>query len=439
MADNQRLTLLELNRLVRDIIELKMPDEYWVEAEISEIREVKGHCYMGLIQKDIYNNTPIAKASATCWRNNWNGIRARFIKVTNQMPQPGMKVLLKVSAQFHENYGFSWIVSDIDPSFTLGDMAAKREKILRQLKMEGVINDNKGLPLPMFIQRIAVISSATAAGYGDFCNHLLENEYGYYFHTQLFESTMQGEGVEASVIAALDKIIKKESEFDCIVITRGGGATSDLSGFDTLDLARNIANCPLPIITAIGHDRDESVIDIISNTRLKTPTAAAAFFIDRLREVEIRIDDANQRIIRTVQKTISAEKLKLNNLSLRIPALFAVVESKQRSVIDKLFMRAVNASENTILKRQHHIDKLTQLLQPTALRVLRQENHRMELLVSKVSALDPQRLLDRGYSITTYQGRAVKDPALLPSGSVIETRLKKGKLTSKVIKSEDIQ
>ena len=304
-ANNPHLTLFELNQLVRELIETEMPHEYWVEAEISELREVGGHCYMDLIQKDIYNNTPVAKASARCWRSSWNGIKARFIRVTQKTPRQGMKMLLKVSAQFHENYGFSWIVSDIDPTFTLGDMAAKRQQILRQLEAEGVINANKELPLPLFTQRIAVISSATAAGYGDFCKHLSENEHGYVFQTQLFEAVMQGEGVEQSIIAAINRIEDQTAPFDCIVITRGGGATSDLSGFDALDLARKIAYCSLPVITAIGHDRDESVLDIISNTRLKTPTAAAAFFIDRLREVEIRIDDAHQRILRAVEESLA--------------------------------------------------------------------------------------------------------------------------------------
>ena len=410
-----------------------MPHEYWVEAEVSELREVGGHCYMDLIQKDIFNNTPVAKASARCWRSSWNGIKARFVRVTQKVPGPGMKMLLKVSAQFHENYGFSWIVSDIDPTFTLGDMAAKRQQILRQLEAEGIIYYNKELVLPLFTQRIAVISSATAAGYGDFCNHLDENEHGYVFYTQLFEAVMQGEGVEQSIIAAINRIEDQAAHFDCIVITRGGGATSDLSGFDALDLARKIANCSLPVITAIGHDRDESVLDIISNTRLKTPTAAAAFFIERLREVEIRIDDAHQRILRAVEQAVGNEKLRLNHLALRIPSLFAIVKTRQNAKIDTLFMRAVNACNRTTTNKRHRIEQLAQTITPAVLRKVSQEKHRLEMLASKVSNLDPQLLLDRGYSITTFEGKAVKDPTLLPVDAIIETRLKSGRLTSRVI------
>ena len=432
--DKQRLSLYELNSLVREVIEMEMPGAYWVEAEVSELREVGGHCYMGLIQKDIHNNTPIAKASAKCWRNTWLRIKDRFVSETGKMPQQGMKMLLQVNAQFHENYGFSWIVSDIDPTFTLGDMAAKRQQILRTLEQEGVINDNKALALPLFTQRIAVISSATAAGYGDFCNHLAENEYGYVFHTQLFEAIMQGEGVEASVIAAIDRIQDSERPFDCIVITRGGGATSDLSGFDALNLARKITYCPVPVITAIGHDRDESVLDIISHTRLKTPTAAAAFLIDRLREVEIRIDEANQRIVSVVKRKLEGESARLSHLSLRIPSLFAIVRTSQTAILDALNMRMANAARQSTLRQNHRIGQLTLKLSPAVSRIISRELHRTELLESRLAGLDPQRVLDRGFSITTYNGKAVRNPAEIPENAVIQTRLKQGVIASKVVR-----
>ena len=202
------LTLYELNALVRETLALQMPDEYWVEAELSEAREVRGHCYMELIQKDDRSNTPVAKASAKCWASTWQLVKPHFMRVTGQQVHAGMKVLLKVYAQFHESYGFSWIVTDIDPTYTLGDMARKRLEIIRQLKEEGVFDLQKELRLPMFCQRIAVISSANAAGYGDFVNQLESNEYGFRFHTQLFPAIMQGEGVEQSVIAALEKIYR---------------------------------------------------------------------------------------------------------------------------------------------------------------------------------------------------------------------------------------
>ena len=302
MNREKRLTLYELNNLVREVLECEMPDEYWVEAELSECREARGHCYMELIQKDERNATPIAKASARCWASKWMLVRPYFERTTGQRLHAGMKVLLKVYAQFHEAYGFSWIVTDIDPTYTLGDMARKRQEIIRQLKEEGVFDLQKELQLPLFCQRIAVISSETAAGYGDFCNQLADNPYGFKFETQLFPAIMQGEGVEQSIIDALGKIYSEYSDysehsdysdcpFDCVVIIRGGGATSDMSGFDTLALAENVANFPLPIITGIGHDRDESILDMVSHTRVKTPTAAAAFLIDHLKTIMDILND----------------------------------------------------------------------------------------------------------------------------------------------------
>ena len=239
MSSSKKIvTLYELNRLVSKVIESEMPNEYWVEAELSECRESRGHCYMELIQKDERTATPIAKASAKCWANKWMLIRPGFERTTGQRLHAGMKVLLKVFAQFHEAYGFSWIVTDIDPTYTLGDMVRKRQEIIRQLKEEGVFDLQKELQLPLFCQRIAVISSETAAGYGDFCNQLADNPYGFQFQTRLFPAIMQGEGVEQSIINALGRIFSEYSDdsedsdipFDCVVIIRGGGATSDMSG-----------------------------------------------------------------------------------------------------------------------------------------------------------------------------------------------------------------
>ena len=266
----QRLSLYELNSIVSEIISMSLPDSYWVEAELSEAREgYGGHCYLELIQKDERSNTPIAKAHANCWRNRWMLIKPNFERITGQRIHAGMKVLLKVHAQFHENYGFSWIVDDIDPNYTMGDMARKRQEIINTLKAEGVFELQKELKLPMFCQRIAVISSATAAGYGDFCNQLADNDYGLQFTTRLFPATMQGEGVEQSVIAALDSINAEWEEFDCVVIIRGGGATSDLSGFDTLALAENVANNILSLLLVERNISDAGHLSDNGNKLLK--------------------------------------------------------------------------------------------------------------------------------------------------------------------------
>jgi exodeoxyribonuclease VII large subunit len=376
--------------MVRDAIEMQLPDEYWVEAELSECRERGGHCYLELIEKDEHTNTPVARASAKCWRQTWQMLQPHFERVTGQPLHAGLKVLLRVYAQFHEAYGFSWIVTDIDPTYTIGDMARKRQEIIRQLKEEGVFDLQRELCIPMFAQRIAVISAAGAAGYGDFIRQLEENDYGFKFEVQLFPAIMQGEQVEQSIIKALNSIYSRIPDFDVVCILRGGGATADLSGFDTLALAENVAQFPLPIITGIGHDRDESILDMVSNTRVKTPTAAAALLIDNLLQVLTRIDSAQQRISTAINQRFATQKARLDSLQTLLPVL--------------------------------------------AQRFLSNAKHRLELIEIQLQSYDPQLLLRRGYSITLHNGRAVRDPQQLKAGDEIETRLEKGTVRS-VVKS----
>ena len=393
----EHFSLRQLNLMVRDAIEMQLPDEYWVEAELSECRERGGHCYMELIEKDEQTNTPIARASAKCWRQTWQMIQPHFEHVTGQPLHAGLKVLLRVYAQFHETFGFSWIVTDIDPTYTIGDMARRRQEIIRQLKEEGVFDLQRELHIPMFAQHIAVISAAGAAGYGDFVHQLEDNDYGFKFDVQLFPAIMQGEQVEQSIIAALNKIYEANAlvgsptdRFDCVVLIRGGGATADLSGFDTLALAENVAQFPLPIITGIGHDRDESILDMVSNTRVKTPTAAAALLIDNLLQVLTRIDSAQQRITTAISQRFANQKERLSSMQTIIPVL--------------------------------------------AQRILSNAKHRLELLELQLQGYDPQLLLRRGYSITLHNGRAVRDPKQLKAGDEIETRVEHGSIISTVKK-----
>lgn len=395
MSD-RHYTLRQLNFMVRDAIEMQLPDEYWVEAELSECRERSGHCYMELTEKDENTNTPIARASAKCWRQTWLMLQPAFERATGEQLRAGLKVLLKVYAQFHETYGFSWIVTDIDPTYTLGDMARKRQEIIRQLKEEGIFDLQRELPLPIFCQHIAVISADGAAGYGDFVRQLEDNPYGLHFDVTLFPAIMQGEQVEQSIIAALDNIysltsdLKHQTSFDAVVIIRGGGATADLSGFDTLALAEHVANFPIPIITGIGHDRDESILDMVSNTRVKTPTAAAAFLIDHLKQTLDRI---------TTLQTL-------------IPTLVSQVLSDGRHRIELLENRLSVAIERRFTDQKNHLRQLELMLQ----------------------GFDPQLLLSRGYSITLHNGKAVRDPQQLRPGDEIETRVEKGAIRS-VVKS----
>ena len=407
-------TLRQLNLMVRDAIAMQLPDEYWVEAELSECRERGGHCYMELVEKDDNNNTPVARASAKCWRQTWQMMQPYFERTTGQPLRAGLKVLVKVYAQFHEAYGFSWIVTDIDPTYTLGDMARRRQEIIRQLKKEGVFDLQRELHISPFAKRIAVISASNAAGYGDFCRQLEDNGYGFHFTIQLFPAIMQGEQVESSIINALNQIYNDISHYDVVCILRGGGATADLSGFDTLALAEHVAQFPLPIITGIGHDRDESILDMVSNTRVKTPTAAAALLIDNLRQVLTRIDDAQQRINMAISQRLANHKSRLATLQALIPALVQRMLGNTRHRIDLLESRLPVAIERIMTNQKHKLSQIELLLQ----------------------GYDPQRLLSRGYSITLHNGRAVRDPQQLKAGDEIETRVEKGTIRS-VVKNEE--
>ena len=389
---------------------------------------------MELIQKDEQTATPIAKAQAKCWASKWMMVHPYFERTTGQRLHAGMKVLLKVYAQFHEAYGFSWIVTDIDPTYTLGDMARKRQEIITQLKAEGVFDLQKELSLPLFCQHIAVISSETAAGYGDFCNQIADNPYGFRFQTWLFPAIMQGEGVEQSIIQALNRINDVTDDFDCVVIIRGGGATSDMSGFDTLALAENVANFPLPIITGIGHDRDESILDMVSHTRVKTPTAAASLLIDHLKQVLDTLNDAQDTITHCAQQKLSTLNTQLSTISEAIPRLFSIVKTRQEARLDTCYQRIAHQMGLKLSMLNAQLSTIESRIPLVLERRLTSERHRMELVEEKVRSLDPTLLLKRGYSITLFQGKAVRDPQDLRTGDEIETRLEKGTIVSKVTK-----
>ena len=395
---------------------------------------------MSLIQKDERGSTPVAKADARCWASKWMLIRPYFERTTGQPLRPGIKVLLKVYAQFHEAYGFSWIVTDIDPTYTLGDMARKRQEIIRQLKEEGVFDLQKELDLPVFCQRIAVISSETAAGYGDFCHQLSDNPYGFHFDVQLFPAIMQGEGVEQSIINALERIysrsvecgVRSENGFDCVVIIRGGGATSDMSGFDTLELAENVANFPLPIITGIGHDRDESILDMVSHTRVKTPTAAATLLIDHLKAVLDTIEGAQSLITHYAQQKLSSLHSQLATIQEILPKLFSTVKIRQEARIESLNNRMLSAVQQRIISQMATISNIESRIPLVLERRLTSERHKLELFDEKLRAIDPALLLKRGYSITLKDGKAVRDAQTLQKGDEIETRLANGTIHSTV-------
>ena len=357
--EQQSLSLYELNGLVKRSIRSCLTDTYWVQAELSDVRSnYSGHCYLEFIQKDAGGNNLIAKARGTIWSNIYKMLKPYFEQETGQSFTSGIKVLVQVSVEFHELYGYSLTVLDIDPTYTVGDMERKRREILRQLEEEGVIDLNKDLEMPMLPQRVAVISSSTAAGYGDFCNQLANNSRGYGFHVELFPAIMQGERVEESILAALDAIYHRMEEFDVVVIIRGGGATSDLSGFDTYLLAASCAQFPLPIITGIGHERDDTVIDKVAHTRVKTPTAAAEYLISMMDKCADVLDGMSLRLMQGVRNRLLWEHRRIENLKQRIPSVVVkrIADAKYGLLVAQRDLQM--SSRQFLFKRKHRLELL---------------------------------------------------------------------------------
>lgn len=411
MESENTLSLYELNALVRRGIEHSLPEAYWVQAELSDVRgNSSGHCYLEFVQKDPRSNSLIAKARGVVWSNVFRLLKPYFEEATGQAFASGIKVLVQVTVSFHELYGYSLTVQDIDPTYTLGDMARRRREILNQLEEEGVLTLNKELEFPRLPQRIAVISSPTAAGYGDFCHQLQHNPRGFYFRTELFPALMQGDRVEESVLSALDRVNARLEEFDAVVIIRGGGATSDLSGFDTYLLAAACAQFPLPIITGIGHERDDTVLDSVAHTRVKTPTAAAEFLIACMDDAADELESLAAHLYEGVRSRLQQEQQKLSAYKNRIPAA--------------AYRRLSDAKLSLLRARKDVAQAVTASLT--------RHRHRLELLQQRLADVSPEKQLARGYSLTLKDGKVVKCAEELQPGDEITTRLQKGEVTSKV-------
>lgn len=384
---DEPLTLFALNNLVRGALAQGFPTACWVVGELSEVRETTaGHCYIELVERDSVTNEPVAKARGTVWARIYSLLKPYFLEQTGVPFAMGLKVLLKVTVVFHELYGYSLDVCDIEPSYTIGEAARLRKAILERLLREGVMELNKELSFPLLPQRVAVISSSYAAGYGDFCDQLIKNPYGFVFYPALFPAPMQGSKVEQGIIAALDRIAQNVDSWDVVVIIRGGGATSDLSCFDTYDLANNCAQFPLPIITGIGHKRDETLLDAVAHTSVKTPTAAAELLIRAVAAQAAALEDASRAIATAVNNAIDVQKLRINTLLQRLP------------VFTTLY--------------------------------LQQQQHKLSLFEQSAATASPARVLAMGYSITRVGGKAVRSLADVPPGTQVETTVAGGSFTS---------
>lgn len=410
-----------------------MYDLYWVRAEISSI-QVNRHCYLELVQKDERGRGIMAKARAQIWANTWFTLKSHFEHITRQTLSAGMEVLVQVEVTFHELYGYSLTITDIDPTYTLGDIARRRLEIIQTLKDEGVFEMNKELPIPRLLQRIAVISSATAAGYGDFCDQLHNNKSKLAFQTKLFPAIMQGNDVESSVIKALNAIAEEQDSWDVVVIIRGGGSVTDLSGFDSLALAENVAQFPIPIITGIGHERDDTVIDLVSHTRVKTPTAAAEFLILHQQEELTELTDLADRLYSSINNILQHNKVKLTLMTNKLPNLLEVMKTRETSRLEHILFNIQSHSIQRMTNEKGMIDNKEQRLFSAVENIMSAQRHKLELLQTKMDSSDPQRILNLGFSITRIDGKAVKDASILQDGQTIETVLKNGNIVSIVKK-----
>ena len=405
----ETLTLYELNNLMRGVVENTLDGEYWLQAELSEVRPAyNGHCYVEFVEKDKRGRDLVAKARGVIWAGTYGLLKPMFERETGRPLSPGLKVLVKVTVSFHELYGYSLTVRDIDPAYTLGDLARLRREILARLEADGILDDNKSLPLPMLANRIAVISSATAAGYGDFCNQLLRNEYGFRFTTRLFPAVMQGERVEQSVLSALDAIMAERGEWDVVVLIRGGGATSDLSGFDTYLLAAACAQFPLPVITGIGHERDDTVLDMVAHTRVKTPTAAAAFLVGHQLETASRLEEFSRRATEGAERRMERERGRMVQVAARLSSAFVRVK----------------------MADEHRLQRAMERLRMAWPVRMERERFRLQLAGQRCEAANPENLLKRGYSMSFCGGELVRDAARLHPGDTLTTRLAEGEIRS---------
>ncbi len=406
------LKLSELSSLIKSAIGSALPDMYWVIAEIADCKcNQKGHCYMELVEKEDHKTT--AQMRSTIWAYEYRALSRKFETAAKTPLKPGIKVLLLVAVSFHEVYGLSLNVKDIDPAYTMGEMAIRRREIIDRLTKEGIIDRNKELPLPLVPQRIAVVSSPTAAGYGDFLDQLNKNAYDYRFTYKLFPAIMQGAETEQSIIAAFEKIQIMKNDFDVAVIIRGGGSVADLSAFDNYSLAAKIASCPIPVITGIGHEKDDTVADIVAHTKMKTPTAVAEFLISGARSFEENIGTIENRLRAYAERLLGDAAYSLNLLTKRLSLVPSHITSSSLN----------------------HLNALEKNLGGYLRQYMQHKQNKLSSIDQAIRHLDPANVLKRGYSITRHNGKVIKDSELLSKGDIIETELCSGKIRSIIEKN----
>lgn len=408
-------SLSELTEHIQQVFKVNFEQWLWIRAEINELREnYNGHCYLELIEKDQRNDHVIARIKANIWASNYKMLKEYFADTTGETLRSGMKVLVAVTVEFHPNYGISLNIRDIDPKFTLGDMSARRLAILRQLEVEGIIHMNKEIAMPLIPQRIAVISSPTAAGYEDFCQHLLTNQQGFRFYPVLFSAIMQGEQAENSMIDALERVYHHVDLFDVVVIIRGGGATTDLACFDSYLLASHCAQFPKAIIAGIGHTRDQTILDQVAHRSVATPTAAADFLIQKLQDA---YEAAHQPFLQILDKAVK-------------------IQQQQQHYLTQLNWKMKQALLQKSTQKKLHLQRLNSLITANLQLWTKHQWHRLSLYESKIQLHSPTHMLQFGYCFTTVNGKRLTSVDSVHPGDTLHTWVSDGSVTSTVNKTE---
>jgi exodeoxyribonuclease VII large subunit len=433
-SKREELSLSELGIRIKGMINKAFPDSYWIRAEMSDVRlNLSGHCYLEFVEKHPQSGQLIARMRASIWAKTFYILRPYFERETGQAFASGLKVLVKVSVGYHELYGFSLNVLDIDPTYTVGDMLRRRMEIIHRLKEEGVFSLNKELPFPFPPQRIALITSPTAAGYEDFVNQLTGNKAGYAFYLKLFPAIMQGEKTEASVIAALERIFHCIDHFDLVVIIRGGGATAELNSFDSYLLATNCTQFPLPIITGIGHERDDTILDLVAHTRLKTPTAVAEFLISCMETLAAELNDLQQQVLTCPADQILLETNRLQLAGSRLSSLVSGCLEQSRSRLHALGA-ALPLSVSALLNKHTSLLLSLQMSMKQSFHTkIAYKNHFLNLTEQFVKMASPEYILKKGYSLSLKDGKIVKRAAAFAPGDILCTRFTDGEINSRVL------
>jgi len=416
----EHLTLFELNNLISDTLQSNLEASYWVMAEISEVRvHQKGHCYLELVEKE--DEVIKARLRGTIWSYTYRNLSVWFRKMTGDDLRPGLKILFNAKIQFHEVFGLSLNIKDIDANFTLGERARRRLEIIEKLKEDGVFEMNKDLSLPAVPQRIAIISSESAAGYGDFMDQTSQNSYGYKLHTTLFPSTMQGTEAVSSIINSMHQVFERMHQFDVMIIIRGGGASVDLDCFDSYELASHVAQMPIPVITGIGHERDETVCDLVAHTKMKTPTAVSEFLISGIRSFEEEMEIWGDKLLHGMREKLNQQDMLLERKTNNLRLLAEKNTAQQHRKLDGWLHHIRLASQNKLTHENKVLQEYRKKIQAKPLTIIEKEQASLSMLQKYFAAHEPENILKKGYTISKVNGRPIQDASQISGGDELET------------------